>query len=357
MSKLDQIKYIAKLDRSKMRDSLERLPDQFLQAWREMKHIALPAHYRRASNIVVSGMGGSGLAGRLATSLFSDQLSIPLQHVHDYQLPRAVTNNTLCFLSSYSGGTEEIISTFQIARQRKAKMFVFAKGGKLAQLAKKHALPCYTFEEFHNPCGQPRMGLGYSLTPILSVLSRLRYIKFSERDFLDGVKILQNRSQRLNPVVPARNNPAKKIATELHGHLIGVVASEFLSGNAHIFSNQINENGKNYATDFLIPELNHHLLEGLVNPRLKRRDLAFVFIESALYQIKNQYRHAVTQQVVRRLGIKEVRHRLSAKTESSQSFEMLILGSYVSFYLAMLNKIDPSPIPWVDYFKDKLAQR
>lgn len=354
---LDSRKFIIGLDRSRMRDSISQLPMQFRQVWRDLKKLRLPGSYGQVTKVMVSGMGGSGLGGRLADSLFSDRLTIPLQHIHDYQIPQSVDSKTLFYVSSYSGNTEEPIATYHRARKRGAKLFVFAAAGKLAALARKDKVPAYFFEEKHNPCSQPRMGLGYSLTPIIRLLTRLGFLRFSEREFEQTVRVLEKQRKRWGVEVPQNRNAAKKLSASLVGKLVAIIASEFLSGNAQIFSNQINENGKNFATNFIIPELNHHLLEGLVNPRSKNRDLVFLFIESGLYQKENSRRHEITKEVAERLGIKCLRHRLVSRTRIEQSFELLMLGSYVSFYLAMLNRVDPSPIPWVDYFKKQLSRR
>ncbi len=105
-----------------------------------------------------------------------------------------------------------------------------------------------------------------------------------------------------------------------------------------------------------IPELNHHLLEGLKFPAANRQNLVFIFFESQLYFKKNQVRYAVTKKVVAKNRIGSSVYRLKAASRLGQSLEMLVFGSYASFYLAVLNNLNPSKIPWVDYFKAELKK-
>ena len=356
MNILDNPKKMKELDKSQMFASIEQLDLQFKQTWSEIKEINLPKTYRNIDHVVLNGMGGSGLAGRLVKTLFSERMSIPIDHIHDYILPRTVNKKTLFFVVSYSGNTEEPVSTVTKGIKRGAKVFIIANGGKLSQIAKKYKLPNYTFKEEHNPCGQPRMGLGYNLGSLVGILKRLNIIDITDAEFLNSLKIMRVLNNKLSVGVPMRRNIAKKIAQKLHGKMPIIIASEHLEGNAHIFRNQINENGKNFANYYLIPELNHHLMEGMINPKIKVKNLIFLFIKSKLYYSSNQKRHEITQKVLSKQGIPWLDHTLIGKSQLEQSFEMLLLGSYASYYLALLNNIDPSPIPWVDYFKDQLSK-
>jgi len=97
-------------------------------------------------------------------------------------------------------------------------------------------------------------------------------------------------------------------------------------------------------------------MEGLANPKINGKNLKFIFIESVFYNKKNQERIEITKRVLSKNKVGYVSCRLAGKTKLEQSFEMLSFGSYVSFYLAMLNNINPAPVPWVDYFKKELTR-
>jgi glucose/mannose-6-phosphate isomerase len=107
---------------------------------------------------------------------------------------------------------------------------------------------------------------------------------------------------------------------------------------------------------FEIPELNHHLLEGLKNPEGNKEYLQFVFFESDLYFDRVQKRQKITQDIVDKHGIGLSRFKSTAKSALQQAFETLSFTSYAAFYLSVLNQVDPGPNPWVDYLKEELGQ-
>jgi len=356
MDIIDQISRIERLDKNKMRMSLESLGKQCLQAWREVSKIRIPSSYRKAKRILINGMGGSALGGHIIQSLFYDQLKIPLQVIHSYCLPASFSSDTLYLLSSYSGTTEEPLNTARLALKKKAKILGITTGGQLARFLKKQKLPGYIFNPIHNPCGEPRMGVGYSVVGQIGLLKKCGFIKVTDNEMKKVFQTLQKTNRRFGFANPTKKNPAKRIALACQDKIPILVGSEFLIANTHTFANQLNENGKNFATYFVIPELDHHLMEGLKNPKTNRGSLIFLFLESDLYHPRVRIRHAITKKVIQKHKIKAITYKPSTKTKIEQVFEVLSLGGYVSFYLAMLNGINPALIPWVDYFKEELKK-
>lgn len=355
MNILNQISEIEKLDKNKVRVSLESLSLQCQQAWQEVKKVKIPASYKKASNILINGMGGSGLGGHVIQTLFSDRLKVPLQVVNSYNLPAYLSEKTLYIIVSYSGTTEEPISTGREAIKKRAKILGITTGGKLKQFLIRNNIPGYLFDPKHNPCGEPRMGQGYMLMGQFGLLKKCGMINITDQEIEKAIEAVGQAKKKFGLVNPLPKNPAKKIAQACKNKIPILIGSEFLVANTHTFANQINENGKNFAAYFVIPELNHHLMEGLKNPQFNKKFLIFVFLESDLYHSRVRIRHKITKKVIQKHGIKVVGYKSRAKTKIEQVFEILSLGGYVSFYLAMLYQIDPSFIPWVDYFKKELA--
>lgn len=339
-----------------MLSSIEMLGLQCEQAWREAKKVKIPASYKKAKNVVISGMGGSALGGHVIQFLFWDKIKVPFQVINSYTIPASVSRDTLFLASSYSGTTKEVLNTLTQAQKKQAKVLGIAAGGKLGSLIKSGKMPGYVFEEKYNPCGQPRMGVGYSVFGQLGLLQKAGIIKLSDAEVKKAISWLKGFNAKFGVAQPIAKNPAKKLAERLFGKIPCIVAADFLTGNAHIFANQLNENSKNFSNYFLVSELNHHLLEGLGHPKKDKKVLEFVFIQSDLYYPRNQRRIEITKDVVENNSIGFVEYRLRGQSKLEQFLEMLILSSYVSFYLAMLNGIDPSPIPWVDYFKEQLKK-
>lgn len=352
MINLNNIEQIKKIDKSNLLESIKLLGKQCEQTWQEIRRIKVPKSYSRVENIVVSGMGGSALGAHLIQMIFADQLRVPMEIVRGYNLPNYVGSKTLLILSSYSGNTEETLAAAHVGRKRKAKIIGLTAGGKLAKFLRRNNYPSYIFKPTYNPSGQPRMGLGYSVVGQMGVLKQCSLIKIDSQKIKEVIEELRIINYELK--VENKNSIAKKFAFALKNKILILVASEFLAGNAHIMANQINENAKCFTAWFEIPELNHHLMEGLKNPTANK-NLKFLLINSFLYHQRNQKRYKILKEVLRKNKISFIEYRPKAKTKLLQSFEVLLFGSYVSFYLAMLYNLDPSPVPWVDFFKKRLG--
>lgn len=339
---LDNDAKIKQLDSRQVLKSIKQLDEQYKQAWSEVNKITLPPHYKKTKNIVAAGMGGSTLGAHIVKAVFSQELPVPFEITNHYSLPACVNEDSLVFLLSYSGGTEETLSTAEQALNKKAKVIIVTTGGKLAELAQKNHCPAYIFNPTHNPSGQPRLGIGYLLTAMLAFLNKAELIKVPPKS---GPSPLEEKEIR----------QAKQFALALQNKEVVLVGSEHLAGNLHAFANQINENAKQFAHFFLLPEMNHHLMEGLSFPKENKKQLKFFFFESGLFHPRVLARYPLTREVLKKQHIESMVWRAKTKTRLDQAWKMLALGGLTSFYLAILNKIDPSKIPWVDYFKKKLG--
>jgi glucose/mannose-6-phosphate isomerase len=356
MANLDNLDEISKLDKSNLLGSIEALPDQLQQAWDEILATSLSEQLLSVKNVVISGMGGSALGGRVVDSLILDRAITPIEVSTEFRLPNYVGPETLVVISSYSGNTEETLLSAQDALKKNAKVFVITTGGKLAELVSSEGLPAYIFEPKHNPSNQPRMGVVYSIGAVLALLSKGKYLHFSLDELNESVQKTRRLVSEYSVRVPLLQNPAKNLANTLREKAIVLVASEHLLGTAHAFKNQLNENSKTFSVLFDIPELNHHLMEGLAHPRAVKPILHFVLFNSKLYSPEVQKRYPLTAEVIEKNDIAASTIELQSSSKLEQIFEVLVLGEYVSFYLSMLYDIDPAPIPWVDYFKKKLAK-
>ena len=134
------------------------------------------------------------------------------------------------------------------------------------------------------------------------------------------------------------------------------IVSEFLTGVGNAIQNQTNENAKQISTFRVIPELNHHMMEGLKLPTIHRDLAVFVFFFSKFYSEKIKKRYHVTKDVVEQNKINTIWHELRGGTAIEQVFELLGFGSFMTMYLSALNEQDPTVIPYVDYFKKKLKE-
>lgn len=353
---LDNEQEIKQLDKNDVAGSIAKLPDQIEQAWNESTKISFPDYYKKVSNIVIAGMGGSALGSELIRDVYKSELKIPLTIVRDYKLPSFVDSNTLVVLSSYSGSTEEVLAVSEEAISTGSRITGITEGGKLGDFLKEKKFPAYIFDPKHNPSSQPRIGLGYAVAGLLGMFKSLGFINLDDREIADVVSSLRNLNSLFSPSVTTSENFTKEIATKLKGFLVGVIGAEFLSSNAHIFANQLNETSKTYSSCYLISELNHHLLEGLARPEALGKNLKFLILESDRYSEKTKKRMLITKDVIEKQKVETISIKFEEGSQLNQSLDAILISSYTTLYLGIINGFDPSEIPWVDYFKKELSK-
>jgi glucose/mannose-6-phosphate isomerase len=346
---------IYQLDSGGVYGSILALPAQFRASFAEALSFSFPNLYKQADKVVIAGMGGSGLGARVLNSLYKDQLSVPVELVTDYHLPAYVDSKTLVILSSYSGTTEETLSCARETTQRKAMGVVLATGGELADYGMRMGWPVILLDGSLNPSRQPRMAIGLNFGSLLGIFSRLGFLSVDERETEAFVMELLRYQKSSLKEIPAKQNAAKTLAIKMVNKAAVIVASQHLYGAGYVFKNQLNENAKVMANIYEVPEMNHHALEGLSSPKNIKDKVHFILLDSGNYEQSKSKRMVLTEEVIGKQGFSSTRLRGEAESPLLEVLETIQFGAFVSFYLALLYKIDPTPIPWVDYFKKRLS--
>lgn len=344
---LDNPEIRKKIDPNNVYGSTGMLADQCACIWETVKAIEFPENYKSLENITLCGMGGSRYGAYIVQNLCKNLLKVPFLEYGDYHLPAYVGKKSLFILSSYSGGTEEPLASAQEVIEKGYPIIGLTSGGKALELSKQHNFPSIVFDQKYNPSGQPRLGTGYMIFGLIALLTRLGYIRVSDGEVKKAISELRSNKKKIQ-------SKAKEIAQKIYGSFPVCLAGEFLNGNIHIIRNQFNETAKTFAGFSSLPELNHHLMEGLKFPADKK--LYVLFIDSPLYSDKLQKRIAITKDVVEKNNIPQVSFKAKGSTKLSQMLNVLSFGGYVSLYLAFLYDQDPGVIPWVDYFKEQMAK-
>ena len=244
----------------------------FLEKFPEQVNYAIDNYVRHnlsidnISNILIGGLGGSGIAGRIIRSFYQNACPVPVDLVSDYNLPAYVDNSTLVILCSYSGNTEETLSMYIEAMERQSSMLVITTGGLLFELAQENNVQIYLAEKGF----QPRMALGYSLTYLALVFSELLRQNHHNniRSFAKGLKAKENylgRAQELFELV--KNDVDKKMI---------IVGDPYSLPIGLRFAQQLQENAKSEAFVHELPEANHNVIETYYG----KLDSVFLFIDS-----------------------------------------------------------------------------
>ncbi len=348
---LDDPSLYPKLDPTNLRHRLRDFPDQCRTAWAEASAFSLPPSYAGARRVVVAGMGGSAIGGDLLADLASLEDSPPIVVSRDYRVPRYVDEDTLVLACSYSGETEETISAFRQALAQGAKVVAVTGGGTLAAEAQEHDVPVFriTYK------GEPRSALGYSFIVPTVLLMKLGLVSDKARDFGEAMPILDGLVSELSEECPSTGNPAKELAADLLGKLVVIYGAGIFHGVARRWKTQFNENSKVWSAFESLPEAHHNSVVGYPLPAgVKDRTFVLLLMPGHLHP-RTRLRYEITHSLLEREAIN--RRRLEGRGESplSQMLSTILLGDYVSYYLALLQGINPSPVSVIDYVKERLA--
>lgn len=355
MNTLDSFAKIEKYDKSSMLELIESFPDQCQDAKCIGYDFELPEGFRTSyKNIVCSGLGGSAIGADLVRSYIADDAKIPVFVNRNYNLPNFVDEDTLVIVSSYSGNTEETLSSYRDARSRGSEIVVITSGGKLDKNAKEDSVP-----RINIPTGfPPRAALGYSFFPLLILFSKLGIIKDQSALIDDAIHNLRKlKAGRIGYRVKHRDNIAKKIANELFGKFIVIY-----SGQDHTDSvvtrwrGQLAENSKTLASSHIFPEMNHNEIVGWENPRRIIKNFAVVVLRDAADHPRTSKRMDVTRHILRKDKIEVIEVSSIGKELLARMFSLIYIGDFVSFYLAILNSRDPSPVERVAYLKKEMGK-
>jgi glucose/mannose-6-phosphate isomerase len=349
---LDDTAYLRSIDPQDMARRIAELPKQCREATVVAGQQTLPEDYGACDAIVVLGLGGSAIGGDLVKTLIEGECRVPMSVNRQYDLPGFVDDRTLVIASSYSGNTEEVLSAFREALDRRVKALAITTGGELARVCKEQDLPLFTFDYQ----AQPRAALGYSLVTLLEVLRRLNYVRDLSEDQREAVETVEAQEAEIGIEVPEKGNPAKQLARRLAGRLPVVYAAGHLTEVAHRWKCQFNENSKGWAVWETLPELNHNAVVGYEFPPSMPSVARVLMLRSDLYSPRLRLRMEVTGEILSDKGIPHEFIEVAGQSPLAQVLWSIHLGDYVSYYLAALRGADPSPVSTIAYLKERLAQ-
>ena len=351
---LDDAKKIKALDKSNMLDLLLDLDNQLREAKKigenfEPKNLSIDG----VNNIVFTGLGGSAIGADLIRSYTADEIKVPIIVNRNYTLPKFIDERTLLFVSSYSGNTEETLSAYEIGKSKKARILTISSNGQLEGLARKDGIDFVKI-----PTGfPPRCALGYSFVPPLMVLCKLGFIGNKSNEIDEMADILSRLKNELGVDTLSDSNIAKKIALTLHRKFPVIYGS-----NDHVdvavtrWRGEFAENSKHLASSHFFPEMNHNEIVGWDFPSELLNQFVVIFLRDTGDHKRVAKRMDITKEILDKKGIKTLEVISQGRGLLSRIISLIYIGDMVSFYLAVLNGIDPMPVERITYLKKKLAK-
>lgn len=333
---------MSKPDPSDMYSMIRGYPKQFEKGFRLAEHVQLPSEIK---NVVVAGMGGSALAPDVVFNFFQDQLAIPHTVHRSYGLPAGVSRGTLVIVISFSGNTAETISAFTAAMKRDAQVVVITSGGQLETQARERNIPLVRLEK-ESDNFQPRMSSGYIIAIVTQLLINAGILNVSARQ-----RILSAAYALDKMYLPQLG---KQIADLMKGHLPIIYTADEYWPVARIAKIKINENTKIPCFWNVLPEMNHNEMVGFTNPGKVKYFL--LMLKDPESDSRINQRMDTLARTLKGRGIKSLIIEMPGETKFEKTLGSLMLADWVSYWLALEMKIDPTPVDMVEEFKTLMSQ-
>lgn len=294
-------------------------------------------------NVVVIGLGGSGIGGNLVREFVDEELKVPFEVSKDYFIPGYVNENTLIIASSYSGNTEETLQSLEVVLERNAKVVCVSSGGKLIEIAREKGLDFITI-----PGGNPpRASLAYSLVQQLFILYYLELIGDQfKANLQSAITLLDDQEEDIKA-------EAKELAARLINKIPIIYVTTPMASVAVRFRQQINENAKMLCWHHVIPEMNHNELVGW---RIKSKDWAVVLLRNSDDYSRNQQRIEINKEIIGKYAEDIIEIYSQGNSHIERALYLIHLTDWVSFYLAELREVDAVEVKVIDFLKGSLAE-
>jgi glucose/mannose-6-phosphate isomerase len=347
---LDNQEKISSVDKSGMLNFAINAAKHYREAAEVADRIVVD--FAKPANVVVAGLGGSAIGGDLLKDWAKSQLKIPIEVSREYKLPAYAGKKTLAIITSYSGDTEETLSSFLDALKRKCMIYCISSGGALIKYAKKHKVPYLQV-----PSGMPpRAALPYMFVPLLILMEKAGLVKGAKIELSEAIGLLEKISQENGPEVPTRDNFAKTVATHVGDTAPTIYGQGFYRSVAQRFKQQFNENSKSASKWEYFPELDHNEIVGWEGRGEQCRYFSVIFIHDQEAPLEITSRMDITQGIMERAGLIMFDLKVQGKSTLAKMLSTIVIGDFISIYLAVMRGVDPTPVLTINYLKTSLGE-
>jgi glucose/mannose-6-phosphate isomerase len=325
-----------------MEKLIAAFPQNLIDALEIASKVSLKKPENAVHNIVVCGMGGSGIGGKIVTEWIQSELKVPVSLLQDYDLPAFVDQHSLVIGSSYSGNTEETLFAVKAAHEKGAHLIGITSGGEMHRFCAQENIDCIIV-----PGGNPpRSAVAFSIVQLVNIFVQLGMISAQN---LEEIKISLNLLSNEKSAIQAE---AKQIATFLFGKVGVIYSGPNYEAVAVRARQQFNENSKYLCWHHVIPEMNHNELVGWSGGDER---FAVLFLNTRDLNPRNQLRYTISKDVIAKKAAGVMELTPNGNTQIQRSFYLIHLVDWASFYLSEMNKADIMDIKVIDYLKNELA--
>ena len=327
----------------KMNDYINDFSNHLREAIEIANNTTLSPYTKEIRNILICGLGGSGIGGTIVSDIISSKVNIPIAATKDYSIPNFVNEHTLVIANSYSGNTEETLYALEKCQARGAEIAVITSGGKLKTIAEENK-----YNKIIIPGNQPpRAMFGYAFTELFFMLNHYGIIDdFFKSDFEKAINLIDKEKADIQ-------KQAMDLAKKMYKQTPVIYVAKGFEGVAVRFRQQLNENSKMLGWHNVVPEMNHNELLGW---RTNVDDLAVVYFRNKCDYDRNQIRMDINKKVISKFtsNITEIWSKGDSLIENS--LHHISVGDWTSWYLSEMNNVDAIEIDVIDFLKGELAK-
>jgi len=330
-----------------MKDLILNFGNQLQEALQIAAAARLSPSHTPIHNVVIAGMGGSGIGGNLVTAWTANSISVPITISKSYDIPAFINANTLFIACSFSGGTEETLSATEKAYAAGAQIVAITSGGKLGDWCKAH-----NKEQINIPghSNSPRASIGYSFVQVLHILAFYGLTPSAyTADLQETIQLLAANQEDIH-------TQAKKLAKAMKGKFPIFYADSKMEGVVIRTQQQIAENSKHLSHTNVFPEMNHNELVGWMYPTVVFENVVTVLLRTSFDQERSSMRMDICVDIFKKVAPELYEIHAKGVSFIAQSIYHIHLLDWVSFYLAEENNVDPFPVDAISYLKNELAK-
>ncbi len=339
--------FVKKYDPENQFDVLKNSFQQLEYAWNNKIDLST-IKTERIKNVVVTGLGGSAIGGDFFIEYARDEFHLPYYVNRNYKLPEFVNEDTLVICSSYSGNTEETLSAFEDALQRKAQIICITKGGKIESSAKSNGIPtAHLLDGF-----QPRYAFWINIFTLIKIFQSLNLIS----DQSSIVNSIINQIKERSDHYTLSDNYCIKFAESLIGFIpIVYSVANYTSSVGGRLKCQFNENSKIHSFHNVFPEMNHNEIIGWETAGHSECRYRTIQINDEIYPEQIKKRIRITSEIIAKTGTEVLYLQSDASDFKIRLFDLIYTGDWISYYLSVLRGQSPTAITNINFLKNQLA--
>ncbi|MFH1328515.1 MAG: bifunctional phosphoglucose/phosphomannose isomerase [Candidatus Bathyarchaeota archaeon] len=354
MDKLDDLKLISTIDRKGMLHVLDKVPEICFDALKIGKKIEVAGINEEITRILFVGMGGSSIGASLFKDWAINKATLPMDVCRDYILPEYVDKHTLVFLVSYSGDTEETLNALLQSLKRQCPIIGLSSGGLLEKLCLKKKVTHIKIPEGF----QPRAALPYLFISISKTLEKLGIVEGVDDEADEAIETLRRIQEKIKVSIQSDKNDAKRIALNIIGTIPVIYGYREFTNVAYRLKTQLNENSKILSKFETFPELDHNEVVGWSGTPTHLTNLISVI----LIRDTNEPEEIKTRIEITKKIISEKTNRIfeiyaEGETKMARMLSTIYYGDFISFYLAILNGVDPTPVDIIKRMKQEIEEK